>query len=56
MALTFAMVVAFAQEYQEDAGVGTVVALILPYVVICLVLWTLLLGAWHLLRLPWGLG
>jgi aminobenzoyl-glutamate transport protein len=52
----FAMIVAFAQKYQKDAGVGTVVALMLPYVVVCLVLWTLLLAAWHLLGLPWGLG
>ena len=52
----FAMIVAFAQKYQKDAGVGTVVALMLPYVVVALVLWTLLLAAWHLLRLPWGLG
>ena len=52
----FAMIVAFAQKYQKDAGVGTVVALMLPYVVVCLVLWTLLLAGWYLLRLPWGLG
>jgi aminobenzoyl-glutamate transport protein len=52
----FAMIVAFAQRYQKDAGVGTVVALMLPYVLVVLVLWTLLLAAWHLLGLPWGLG
>ena len=52
----FALIVAFAQQYQKDAGVGTVVALMLPYVVIILVLWTLLLAAWHLLGLPWGLA
>ena len=52
----FVLIVAFAQEYQKDAGVGTVVSLMLPYVVIILVLWTLLLAAWHLLGLPWGLA
>ena len=51
----FAMIVTFAQRYQEDAGVGTVIALMLPYVLIVLVAWTLLLAAWHLLGLPWGL-
>jgi aminobenzoyl-glutamate transport protein len=51
----FVLIVAFAQQYQKDAGVGTVVSLMLPYVVIILVLWTLLLAAWHLLGLPWGL-
>ena len=52
----FAMIVAFAQRYQKDAGVGTVVALMLPYVAIISVLWLLLLVIWYLLGLPWGLG
>jgi aminobenzoyl-glutamate transport protein len=50
----FALVVGFAQKYDKDAGVGTVVSLMLPYVVIMLVLWTILFAAWHLLGLPWG--
>ena len=51
----FMMVVVLAQKYDKNAGVGTVVALMLPYVVIILVLWTALLVAWYLLGLPWGL-
>jgi aminobenzoyl-glutamate transport protein len=51
----FALIVTFAQKYQKDAGVGTVVALMLPYVLILMVVWPLLLAAWHLLGLPWGL-
>ncbi len=51
----FALVVGFAQKYDKNAGVGTVVSLMLPYVVILLVLWTLLFAAWQLLGLPWGL-
>ncbi|UFN49419.1 AbgT family transporter [Roseomonas sp. OT10] len=51
----FALIVTFAQQYQKDAGVGTVIALMLPYVVILAVVWTALLAAWHLLGLPWGL-
>ena len=39
----FALIVTFARKYQPDAGVGTVVALMLPYVVVVFVLWTLLL-------------
>ncbi len=50
----FAMIVTFAQRYQKDAGVGTVIALMLPYVIITAVIWTLLLAIWHLLGLPWG--
>jgi aminobenzoyl-glutamate transport protein len=51
----FALVVGFAQRYDKHAGVGTVVSLMLPYVVIMTVLWTLLFAAWYFLGLPWGL-
>jgi aminobenzoyl-glutamate transport protein len=51
----FALVVGFAQKYDKTAGVGTVVSLMLPYVVIIAVLWTLLFAAWYGLGLPWGL-
>jgi aminobenzoyl-glutamate transport protein len=51
----FALVVGFAMKYDKNAGVGTVVSLMLPYVVIMFVLWTLLFAAWQLLGLPWGL-
>ncbi len=52
----FAMIVTFAQRYQSDAGVGTVIALMLPYILVMCVVWTLLLAAWYLLGLPWGIG
>jgi len=51
----FALVVGFAQKYDKDAGVGTVIALMLPYVIWIGVLWTLFFAAWYLLGLPWGL-
>jgi len=51
----FALIVTFAQKYQKDAGVGTVVALMLPYVLVLMVAWTIFLAAWYLARLPWGL-
>jgi aminobenzoyl-glutamate transport protein len=51
----FALVVGFAQKYDKNAGVGTVVALMLPYVSWLLVIWTLLFAVWYLLGLPWGL-
>jgi len=31
-----------------------VVALMLPYVLVLMVVWTIFLAAWHLLGLPWG--
>src|SRR5690606_36007206 len=51
----FALIVSFAMKYQKDAGVGTVVALMLPYVVVLFITWPILLAVWQLLGLPWGL-
>ncbi|MCK8784295.1 AbgT family transporter [Roseomonas sp. NAR14] len=52
----FAMIVVFCQRYQQDAGIGTVIALMLPYVAVLCVVWTLFFAGWFLLGLPWGLG
>jgi aminobenzoyl-glutamate transport protein len=51
----FALMVGFAQKYDRNAGVGTVVSLMLPYVVWMFVLWTALFAIWQMLGLPWGL-
>jgi aminobenzoyl-glutamate transport protein len=51
----FALVVGFAQKYDKTAGVGTIVSLMLPYVVWIFVLWTALFAIWKMLGLPWGL-
>jgi aminobenzoyl-glutamate transport protein len=51
----FAMIVTFAIKYQKDAGVGTVIALMLPYVIWISILWTVFLAGWHLFGLPWGI-
>jgi aminobenzoyl-glutamate transport protein len=52
----FALVVTFVQRYQKDAGVGTVIALMLPYAVVLTVAWTLLLIVWLVLGIPFGPG
>ena len=49
-----AVMVGFAQKYQKDAGIGTIVALMLPYTATLLVLWTLMLIVWFVLGLPLG--
>jgi aminobenzoyl-glutamate transport protein len=49
-----AVMVGFAQKYQKDAGIGTIVALMLPYTVVLLVLWTLMLILWYSFGLPLG--
>jgi di/tricarboxylate transporter len=51
----FALVIGFAQIYDKKAGIGTVVALMLPYAILMTVLWMFLFAAWYVLGLPWGL-
>ncbi len=46
----FPLVVVFCQRYVKNTGIGTVGAMMLPYSVVFLVLWTLFL------LLYWGLG
>lgn len=51
----FPLVVVFCQRYVKNTGIGTVGAMMLPYSVVFLILWTLmLLGYWGL-GLPLGL-
>ena len=52
----FPLIVVFVQRYQRHAGIGTVVSLMLPYVVILSLLWTLFFVAWYLLGIPLGPG
>ncbi len=51
----FALVVGFTQKYDRNAGVGTVVSLMLPYVMWIFVLWTVLFAVWQVFGLPWGI-
>jgi aminobenzoyl-glutamate transport protein len=48
--------VTIAQRYQKDAGIGTVIALMLPFVVIMAAVWIALFVAWFLIGLPLGPG
>ncbi len=52
----FALIVAFVQRYDPKAGIGTVVATMLPYSIAFLVVWMVLLVVWLLLGLPMGPG
>src|SRR5262249_20420243 len=51
----FVLAVGLAQRDARNAGVGTILSLMLPYLAVILVLWTLLLAGWYVLGLPWGL-
>jgi aminobenzoyl-glutamate transport protein len=49
-------IVLLAQKYKKEAGVGTVVSLMIPYTLIILGVWTLFFIAWYLLGVPLGPG
>lgn len=50
------LVIAFAQNYEPKTGLGTILAMMLPYSIAFALGWILLLGAWLLLGLPLGPG
>ena len=52
----FALIVAFAQKYDEKYGIGTIIATMLPYTIALFIFWTALLAIWMLLGLPTGPG
>jgi aminobenzoyl-glutamate transport protein len=49
-------IVTVAQRYKKDAGIGTIVALMVPYVAAILVAWLVLFVVWFLLGIPLGPG
>jgi len=49
-------IVTIAQRYKKDAGIGTVVALMIPYVLALLIAWILLFAVWFWLGIPLGPG
>ena len=52
----FPLIVVFVQRYNRHAGIGTVVSLMLPYVIFLSIAWTLFFVAWYLIGIPWGPG
>ena len=52
----FAVIITFAQRYDKKASIGTITATMIPYSVVFLLGWTLLLVVWLLLGLPIGPG
>ena len=49
-------VLTVVQRYQKDAGIGTVIALMLPYTLIISIVWILLFVVWFALGIPLGPG
>jgi aminobenzoyl-glutamate transport protein len=49
-------IVIVSQRYVKSAGIGTIIALMIPYTVIVLVSWLVLFVIWYLLGIPLGPG
>jgi aminobenzoyl-glutamate transport protein len=52
----FPLIVVFASRYDKRSGIGTVIALMLPYFIAMTIVWTLFFVAWYLLGIPFGIG
>lgn len=50
----FGLVVAFIEKYDKDVGIGTVIALMLPYSLLFLVGWTIMISLWLAGGIPLG--
>lgn len=52
----FPLMVVFAARYQKGAGIGTVIALMVPYAIVVAVFWVAFFVLWYLLGVPLGPG
>jgi len=52
----FALIIAFIQKYDKNAGLGTVMATMLPYSIAFFFIWTILIIIWIMFDLPLGPG
>jgi len=52
----FALIVAFFERYDKKSGIGTVISTMLPYTVVFILAWSVLLVIWMLLGFPVGPG
>ena len=52
----FPLIVVFASRYDKRSGIGTVIALMLPFFIALTIVWTLFFVVWYLIDIPFGLG
>ncbi|MDZ7776922.1 MAG: AbgT family transporter [Bacteroidales bacterium] len=50
----FALIVTFAQKYDERYGIGTIISTMIPYSLVLTIAWTLLLVLWMMTGMPLG--
>src|SRR5262245_44384406 len=52
----FPLIVVFARRYDKRSGIGTVIALMMPFFIAMAIVWTLFFVAWSLIGIPFGIG
>ena len=52
----FPLALGWVREYRKDAGVGTLIRLLLPYALVTGIAWVAMLVIWYLLGIPVGPG
>lgn len=50
----FAIIIAFAQKYDKNIGIGTLISVMLPYSICFFIFWAIMLIVWMLLGIPLG--
>ena len=50
------IIIVFAQKYDRKAGIGTILAAMLPYSIAFLIGWTIMLLIWVYANIPLGPG
>lgn len=50
----FALIVTYAEKYDSKNGIGTIISLMIPYTILFLLLWIVLLVVWMQLGIPVG--
>ncbi len=50
----FALIVTFAEKYDEKYGIGTIISTMLPYTIFLAIVWIALLMGWIMLGIPLG--
>lgn len=50
------IVLMYVQKYAPKAGLGTLIAMMLPYTVVFTIVWTIMIVVWHWLGVPLGPG
>jgi len=50
----FALIIVYFQKYDKNAGIGTLVSTMLPYSIIFMIAWMILLIIWLLIGIPLG--